>query len=72
MRSSSSATSRALTRAIAQALRQEWDRERIVAHARANGWDQRVAAVIAALEELARHSDRSHGGRADRPAPRRA
>ena len=34
-----------LTRAMADALRRDWDRDAIVAHAEANGWDQRVAVL---------------------------
>jgi teichuronic acid biosynthesis glycosyltransferase TuaC len=34
-----------LTRAITDALRRDWDRDAIVAHAEANGWDQRVAVL---------------------------
>ena len=37
----------ALRSAIADALARTWDRERILAHARANAWDDRVATLVA-------------------------
>lgn len=36
----------ALGRAIADALGKNWDREEIIAYARANSWDDRVAAMV--------------------------
>jgi glycosyltransferase involved in cell wall biosynthesis len=36
----------ALAQAIHAALQRDWDRARIVAHARANGWDARVAVLV--------------------------
>lgn len=36
---------RALSDAIAEALTTQWDSERIVAYAKANGWEQRVAVL---------------------------
>lgn len=36
----------ALRDALVEALERSWDRERIIAHARANSWDGRIAALI--------------------------
>ncbi|WP_374339027.1 glycosyltransferase [Methyloversatilis sp.] len=44
----------ALGRALDEALVQDWDRHGIVAHARANTWDERVKVLIAEFEALAR------------------
>lgn len=42
----------ALTEALAETLSQSWDRDQIVVHARANGWDKRVAALVEAFQTL--------------------
>jgi len=42
----------ALESAIEDALTRRWDRERIVAHARENTWDRRVAVLEARLREI--------------------
>lgn len=44
----------ALGHALDDALVQHWDRDRIIAHARANTWDERVKVLIAEFETLAR------------------
>ncbi len=41
-----------LARAMADALRRDWDRDSIVAHAEANGWDQRVAVLSEEFSEI--------------------
>lgn len=43
----------ALQRALDTALATSWNRDAIVAHARANQWDTRVARLLAAFEKLA-------------------
>lgn len=42
----------ALARALQAALERSWDRERIIAYARENAWDTRVAILKAAFERL--------------------
>lgn len=42
----------ALERAMAAALRQPWDRDGIMAHARENAWDTRVAHLVSAFREI--------------------
>jgi len=42
-----------LTRALAEALERDWDRDAIVAHATANGWDARVAVLTDELAAIA-------------------
>jgi teichuronic acid biosynthesis glycosyltransferase TuaC len=37
---------KALTEALAEALRRDWDRDAIVAHAAANSWDRRVETLV--------------------------
>lgn len=44
----------ALHEAIASALIRRWDRDAILAHARANSWDNRIAVIVAELEALQR------------------
>ncbi len=43
---------RALREAIARALAADWDREAIVAHARANSWDDRVGVLVEEFTRL--------------------
>ena len=43
----------ALRQALEAALGRNWDREAIVAYARANQWDARVARIVATFERLA-------------------
>jgi glycosyltransferase involved in cell wall biosynthesis len=43
----------ALESALREALARDWDREAIVAHARANSWDSRVDTLVAAFRPLA-------------------
>ena len=45
--------SRALVSAIAAALRKEWSRSAIRAHAEANTWDERVATLVGEFRSLA-------------------
>ncbi len=52
----------ALCSALSDALTRPWDRARIRAYAQANAWDQRIPALVALFEELAR--DRASGFRA--------
>ena len=42
-----------LRRATAEALRRTWDRDAIVAYARANSWDQRIAALAEEFANIA-------------------
>lgn len=39
--------------AVDRALARDWDRERIIAYARSNTWDDRVGRLVAAFRELA-------------------
>jgi glycosyltransferase involved in cell wall biosynthesis len=41
-----------LARAMSEALRRDWDRDSIVAHAEANAWDQRVAVLVDEFTEI--------------------
>jgi glycosyltransferase involved in cell wall biosynthesis len=43
----------ALESALREALARDWDREAIVAHARANSWDSRIDTLVAAFRPLA-------------------
>jgi glycosyltransferase involved in cell wall biosynthesis len=43
----------ALSAALAAALGRTWDRDAIIAYARANSWDDRVAALVEEFERLA-------------------
>ncbi len=42
----------ALRQALTTALEKEWDRDRIVAYARENGWERRVAVLVEAFQRL--------------------
>lgn len=55
----------ALRDAIAEALVRDWDREAILAHARANAWETRIPELVAALERIA-----SPGSASEAPAVR--
>lgn len=44
---------RALSQAIADTLRMDWDRKEIANHACANSWDQRVAVLISEFKKIA-------------------
>lgn len=48
--------SEALRSAIAAALEQHWDRQKIIAYAQSNTWDQRVAMLVGHFREIARES----------------
>lgn len=43
----------ALRDALLEALEREWDREAILAHARANAWETRIPELVAAFERIA-------------------
>ena len=43
--------------AIGRGLAREWDREAIVAYARANSWDARIERLVAEFRRLARHPE---------------
>jgi len=45
----------ALQDALSRALARDWDRERILAYAKDNEWDGRVATLVAAFRELFGH-----------------
>ncbi len=49
-----------LEQALAEALMQEWDRDAIIAYARANSWDQRVAVLT---DEFTRLLDQAETGK---------
>lgn len=49
----------ALRDAIAQALRTNWDRRRIVAHAQSNTWDGRIALLEAHFREMVAQNGRA-------------
>ena len=44
----------ALHAALVEALGREWDRERIIAHARENTWDSRIAALMTHYQRIVR------------------
>ena len=46
----------ALARAITEALAKRWNREQIIAYARHNDWDQRVAALLAEFDRCLRQT----------------
>jgi glycosyltransferase involved in cell wall biosynthesis len=56
----------ALTEALTRALGRDWDRERIVSHARANAWDDRVQTLVGEFVRIAGTAR----GQALTPAPR--
>jgi len=47
-----------LADALLEALEREWDREAIIAHARANSWDGRVRTLVATFEKVIRERER--------------
>jgi Glycosyltransferase len=47
-----------LADALLEALEREWDREAIIAHARANSWDGRVRTLVATFERVIRERER--------------
>lgn len=42
----------ALREAILEALASDWDRDRIIAHARANAWEQRIPELVGAFQRI--------------------
>jgi glycosyltransferase involved in cell wall biosynthesis len=57
----------ALEQALAAALERKWDRNKIIAHADENAWDSRIAELVEAFQEIARHN--ISGGTALSPHP---
>ena len=46
----------ALQRALASALERNWDRGKIIDYANDNAWDSRVAKLVEAFQDIARHN----------------
>ena len=61
----------ALSAALDSALRRDWDRGAIVAHARANTWDRRVDVLVADLRAVATCDGETASQAAARSAPER-
>ncbi|MDP1678829.1 MAG: glycosyltransferase, partial [Candidatus Nitrotoga sp.] len=47
----------ALEKSLATALKQKWDRNKIIAYAQDNTWDSRVATLIKAFKDITSHND---------------
>ncbi|PWB56140.1 MAG: glycosyl transferase family 1 [Nitrosomonadales bacterium] len=46
----------ALEQALTAALERKWDKNKIIAHAGENTWDSRVAKLVEAFQDIARHN----------------